>query len=253
MVILIAHEYFVCQFPHRDLPPLWLAHDTIRDEGVDTNDGNLSDISPPASNITLAVLRRDRSCRLSNSKDYVECAHLCPGTETNWFNGQAMASYNTNSQLLIDNSVNDAANAIALRADIHSAFDDHSFVFVRKHGVWVAHFLKPTNELGPCYHNTRIGFHREVSPAFLLSRFAYSIFPYLSSFLSPTAKKLLRFRDENGIEMIKELGGDDLRIVMTKTRGRSESLRRRRTDDDQETHQRKRCRISSADSSTTHC
>jgi hypothetical protein len=42
--------------------------------------------------------------------------------------------------------VDDICNAIALRSDVHSAFDDRKFVFVLKESCWV-HFFDLTNTL----------------------------------------------------------------------------------------------------------
>lgn len=85
-----------------------------------------------------------------------------------------------------------------------------------------------------------------VSHAFLLTRFAYSIFPFLSGFLNTNQKRVIRLRAENGNEHVKELSWDDLRIIMTKTRGRSESPIKRRIEDDQQTQQRKHHGVSSS-------
>lgn len=57
---------------------------------------------------------------------------------------------------------------------------------------------------------------------------------------------MIRLRAENGNEQVKELGSDDLRIIMTKPRGRSESPKKRRIEDDQQTQQRKHHGVSSS-------
>lgn len=211
----------------------------MRDEGVGNDKNDVPIIPPSASNFAPAVLNRDRTCWVSDYTDNVQCAHLCPSAEKDWFEAQSMAQYNLSPELSNIYVVSDIANAITLREDIHTTFDEHGFVLTRKFGVWMAHFLQLTRELGPCYHNTRIQIHSSVSHAFLLTRFAYSIFPFLSSFLNTNQKRVIRLQAENGNEQVKELGSNDLHIIMTKTRGRSESPKKRRIDDDQQTQQRK--------------
>lgn len=156
----------------------------MRDEGVGNDKNALPIIPPSASNLAPAVLNRDITCRLSNCKAYVQCAHLCPRAEKDWFEDQSMVKYNLNPKFSNNYVVCDIANAIALRPDIQCAFVEQGFVLTRKFGVWMAHFLRLTWDLGPCYHNTRIQIHPSVSHAFLLTRFAYSIFPFLGSFLN---------------------------------------------------------------------
>jgi hypothetical protein len=39
-------------------------------------------------------------------------------------------------------------NSISLRCDIHRTFDAGSLAIVRKDGIWVNYFVKPTTELG---------------------------------------------------------------------------------------------------------
>lgn len=79
-----------------------------------------------------------------------------------------MARHNLNPKLSDNHVVCDAANAIALRADIHTTFDEHRLVLTRKFGVWMAHFLQLTHDLGPCYYNTRIQIHRVYHMPFYL-------------------------------------------------------------------------------------
>jgi hypothetical protein len=70
-------------------------------------------------------------------------AHLCPRSELEWFTKQEMNRYNTNQSLSGANLVDDMANALALRSDIHTTFDAGTFVFTRKQDSWVSHFLTP--------------------------------------------------------------------------------------------------------------
>ncbi|MCJ1241285.1 hypothetical protein MMC14_009289 [Varicellaria rhodocarpa] len=141
---------------------------------------------PTPSKITSAVLMRDERCHMTSCVSYLESAHLCPRSESEWFESQQMAQYNLDFEL--SNGVDDTSNRIALRKDIHAAFDRNDFVFTRKHDSWAIHFLKLTPEWGPIYHNTPVKFAQGISHTSLLTRFAFSIFPLVKGFLLSTLK-----------------------------------------------------------------
>jgi hypothetical protein len=64
------------------------------------------------------------------------------------------------------------ANAIAMRADIHRAYDECRFILARKDGLWVAHFPELTYELGRMHSNKPPELNQDVSAMFLLVRLA---------------------------------------------------------------------------------
>ncbi|KAK4999507.1 hypothetical protein LTR66_001485 [Elasticomyces elasticus] len=123
------------------------------------------------------------------------------------------------------------ANAVAMRLDIHRAFNDCRFVIVRKGGLWVAHFLELTNELGMMYHNKPLEVAPGVSASFLLVRFAWAVFPRVKAFLEAGGPKLVRVR-ERSVDGVSEVNkiinvADILRILGT-GRGRSASAKKRK-------------------------
>lgn len=59
-----------------------------------------------------------------------------------------MRHYNLNLDLYGDHVVDHVCNAVALRSDIHTAFDERKFVFVPKRFRWVVHFFSLTITLG---------------------------------------------------------------------------------------------------------
>lgn len=142
---------------------------------------------------------RDKSCRVSGRRgaDYYESAHLVPRSDADWFQINGMGEYNLSQTLLGEWMVDDVRNAIALRRDIHAAFDDRKFVIVPKQSKWVVHFLGQTNSLGDDFHNTHIEL-KGISPQFLYARFAWTIFPLLSSFLNAHIPRELLVRLPNG-------------------------------------------------------
>ena len=215
------------RFPHDNPPPGW------------TFVPDFSDIIPPLfpvpslSSVSQAVRDRDVGCRLSGYQDGIERAHLCPRSELEWFTKQEMDRYNTNQSLSGANLVDDMANALALRSDIHTAFDAGTFVFTRKQNSWVSHFLAPTCNIGPEYHNVVVEMPVAVHPVFILTHFAWAILPRIRNFLIRGEKRVVKLRLSSGPEDIKELTGEKLRgILGTSARGRSNSPQKRQREED---------------------
>ena len=213
-------------FPHDNLPPTWTSC-SVSGRREDRNVG----IAPPAaSNLTAAVIRRDGSCRVTNAEDYVDRAHLCPRSQAEWFKENRMGRYNLNLDLQGEHRVDDISNTVALRSDIHRAFDKRRFVFVPKESRWVVHFFGLSNTLGQLYHNTPLELDPDISPNLLLARFAWTIFPAVSPFLEAGGGKKLRLRvtKEDGLhEEIQTVKPQEL-AVMGLTRGRNPSPKKRK-------------------------
>jgi HNH endonuclease len=208
-------------FPHGNLPPMWSKLASA------ANIGSNNQMAPPsASNLTSAILRRDERCRITSQRDYIETAHLCPRSEIIWFESNYMARYCLNGVLSNDYITDDICNAIALRSDIHTAFDDKTFVIVPKESKWVAHFLGVTYDLGHLYHNTAISLDPTVSVNCLLTRFAWAIFPRVGKFISFGVARDLRLRimqDGEAKYVNKTVAADEIRKMSTNTRSRSSS------------------------------
>ena len=67
-----------------------------------------------------------------------------------------MTVWNNDLTLDPDNLLRDLSNAVLLRSDIHTAFDQRKFVFFPKDPEgFVLHMLEPTSDIGQLYHNTR--------------------------------------------------------------------------------------------------
>jgi len=215
-------------FPHDNLPPAWwFPHDGLP----------IPPFAPTSSrsNASQAVKLCDGGCCVSPSQDGVEGAHICPEGEDEWFREQEMDQYNPISWRTGAKPVNNPANILTLRADIHIVFDAQSFIFTRKHGSWVSHFLTCTANLGSEYHNTRVNIPADVHPNFLLARLAWSVFPMVRTFFSRGESRLVRVALED-----KEMTSQELRETFfaqarnpSPTKSRSNSPRKRqRTDTD---------------------
>ncbi|KAJ9634508.1 hypothetical protein H2199_008965 [Coniosporium tulheliwenetii] len=215
-------------FPHDSPPPGWSFNPDLT-----ANVASLFPV-PSISSVSQAVRDRDGSCRLSGYQDGIERAHLCPRSEVQWFTQQEMDRYNISGSLVGLGLVDDTANALALRSDIHLSFDAGRFVFTRKRDQWVSHFLTPTSNLGPEYHNTTVEIPSSVHPAFLLARLAWAIFPGIRNFLIRGEKRLVTLRQETGSAWdVKELDREHLCCVLgIQPRGRSNSPTKRQREAD---------------------
>ena len=160
----------------------------------------------PQSNLTAAIRQRDITCRVTAFESGTEVAHLIPEHERQWFLANSMAMWNNDLTLDPDNLLRDLSNAVLLRSDMHTAFDQRKFVFFPKDsGGFVLHMLEPTSDIGQLYHNTRVNIPL-CSPEFLFARFAWSLFPSLSGFLSRPARSRLVVRlNADGERLIEEV------------------------------------------------
>jgi len=222
-------------FPHDDLPLAWSQF--TREEQASTFQGVI-----PPSNLSEAVLYRDQGCIVTRHGDYCTSSHICPKSETEWFNSSGLSVYNLNQMLPRHHTINDISNAISLRWDVHRAFDDRKFVILPKEGSWVIHFLSPTKDLGKLYHNTAVRLPPNVATTNLLARFAWSIFHSLR-LLDGRGRRHLRLRtEENGriLEIVKDVNLQDWHRSQAQSSSRSISPKKRRhlSEDDEATNLR---------------
>ncbi|KAF2820871.1 hypothetical protein CC86DRAFT_374153 [Ophiobolus disseminans] len=175
------------KYPHDRLPPHW------QQLSPDTNPTS-SSVTLAPSNLTTALLLRDGSCRLSGCREQLQVAHVVPQSELDWWKENDMSRYNTGSTATLD----DTANALLLRADLHIAFDKPRVALVPKPAAddsmrLVAHLLEYSPEIGHLYHN------RELHPTavgvdMLYARFAWSVFTLLDAFLECKIDRRLTLR-----------------------------------------------------------
>ncbi|KAL9000487.1 MAG: hypothetical protein Q9188_005659 [Gyalolechia gomerana] len=195
-------------FPHDNLPPEW------RPRPSTTSGGRLP--IPAPSNMTGYIKMRDQHCQITSDRDHIERAHLCPREETAWFRANNMRRYNRNQALVETYLLDDGSNGLALRPDLHDEFDDAGFVFTRKQQQWVVHFLRETYNLGPTYHNSTVHLKEEISPQFLLTRFAWAIFPLVRTFVDLGPKRSVYLRagaDDDETSVVKELDIEAIKNV----------------------------------------
>ncbi|KAH8701326.1 hypothetical protein GQ44DRAFT_732977 [Phaeosphaeriaceae sp. PMI808] len=164
------------RFPHDRIPAHW--------QQLSPNAAPLDSIFSP-SNLTTALQIRDGSCRISGHREGLQVAHIVPQAELDWWKGNDMSRYNLGPVDTLD----DTANAMFLRADLHINFDKSRFIFIPKpsgdgSGMRLRlHLFEPSAEYEHFYHNREL--HTSaVGVEMLYARFAWSLFPLLSAFLS---------------------------------------------------------------------
>lgn len=67
-------------------------------------------------------------------QEAAEVARLIPVNEEDWFDRNGMSQYNCN--LTMQSSVDNVANCLLLRADVHQLFNLRKFVFIPKHASY---------------------------------------------------------------------------------------------------------------------
>lgn len=207
----IAYPLFACfndwVFPHGKLPPAFSAittSSTARTLRADT----------PAANLSQTIIDRDSTCRISDYGDALEAAHLCPTNVDTWWRGNRMSRYCKNKMLPSASVTADVNNVIALRKDIHHMMDDQKFALVPKDNTWKIHFFSPTRNLGGKYHNRPVqALSPEISPAFILTRLAWTIFPLARDFLEAGPRRKIKVRTKDGTRNDLWVFGEEIRLL----------------------------------------
>lgn len=206
------------QFPH-NLPEQWKRCATVQVDSANT----------AQSDQAGAVQQRDIVCRVSRHSTSTEAAHLIPLHEMAWYNANSMSKYNNNTTLDASNLLRDPNNALLLRADLHKAFDDRKFVlFPKDDSGFVVHILQSAADLRLLYHNTRVTIPQcEVN--YVFARFAWSIFPFITGFLTSSQKpRLVVQRDEVSEDWItREVSAQTLTKRSVASRSNSPTKRSR--------------------------
>lgn len=158
-------------------------------------------------------------------------AHLIPAKEEGWFDRNAMSQYSCD--VTSNSSVNDVANCLLLRADVHRLFDQHKFVFIPKHASFeveeepslhlVCHLIGSSLELTEYYHNVPLRPTPGLSTEYLLAAFARVIFPLLGPFLRCQRPRRLIIVIGDSIT-IEEVPGDKCAMMALATGSRSRSV-----------------------------
>ncbi|KAI0436064.1 hypothetical protein F4803DRAFT_543466 [Xylaria telfairii] len=131
-------------------------------------------------------------CVVTQVSSLIHGAHLIPSAERDWFERNAMARYGTH------HDIDQSANKINLRNDVHAAFDDYWFAIVPKVDSYAVHILSATKmskrEFSEQFHNVSVLKQAPVSDAvsdipaeFLYARFARAVLLLLKPFVAQSA------------------------------------------------------------------
>jgi len=185
----VVPSFRTWRYPHDKHIPGWTDF-RIEDEGI--------------LGSAEAVLARDQCCRMTNSKEAIQAAHIIPRAERQWFALNSMPSYclldPTAGASIIDRS----SNGILLRSDIHRLWDTYRLFFVPKSSddgtktTLVAHVAAISAELLEMYHNVPLQELRGISKEYLLARFAYGILRQLRTFLQSGRDRWLIVQENDG-------------------------------------------------------
>ncbi|CVL09234.1 uncharacterized protein FMAN_14327 [Fusarium mangiferae] len=217
------------RFPHDNLPDLW-------------KDATISRPPPfsAVSNNRDAIVFRDVSCRISGHSRATEVAHLVPVADGHWL------TYNRMNKYCCDEPVNDQANMILLRKDLHHLFDQRRFAFIprgnpdEQNPPFLIHvFTSPqSTELVELYHNRLLQPIAGVSKELVFARFAQAVFDVENyRFLKGMARfACLLFDVKTGKSSVRDLTANQVRdnanvfTSFTQSRSNSPRKRERRSD-----------------------
>ncbi|KAL7627754.1 hypothetical protein AAE478_001949 [Parahypoxylon ruwenzoriense] len=163
-------------------------------------------------------------CGITNVSFAIKGAYLVPREERPWYNRNAMSQYGWGL-----GDIDNAANILPLRRDLHKCFDDRWFAIVPKIfeagtsvGVttsspqYVTHILSnEAAELWPTYHHTIVQSLHNSSRPYLFARFAWAILlrvkPYITAGIPRDVTRVYINNDERKTEYKAErLSGPQL-------------------------------------------
>ncbi|KAK6436399.1 hypothetical protein LTR95_007406 [Oleoguttula sp. CCFEE 5521] len=159
---------------------------------------------------TEGVLSRDgQRCRLTDSRESIQAAHLVPKAEGQWFEGNAMQTYWRGNPTAGPDTIDKPVNGITLRQDVHRSWDASRLFFVPKKSDGaskarlVVHVAAWSSELLALYHNVELQELRGLAWELLFVRFAYGILPQIRTFLGSGQARWLIVPIVNGLQETK--------------------------------------------------
>jgi len=156
-----------------------------------------------------------------------------------------MSRWNSDTSLVGQSLLDDHANLLLMRSDIHKAFDEGIFVLYPKDATGFSlHIMEPSPDLAILYHNARTYPIVYCRPEFLYARFARSLFRFISGFLAmPVDRAVITIKSDSEqtrvLEMRKSI---DIRDRVASSRSRSPRKRKQRTLDAEEFDEERDCK-----------
>jgi len=236
----VVPSFRTWRYPHDEDIPGW-ADLRIEDEGIFGS--------------AEAVLARDQACRMTDSKEGTQAAHIVPKAERQWFALNSMPSYCVLDPTAGASIIDRSSNGILLRSDIHKLLDTYRLFFVPKLSdgetemSLVAHVTAISAELLESYQNVRLQELRGISKEYLLARLAYGVLRQLRTFLQSGRDRWLVVQENDGSINMSQYAASacaqfaedqgDGRSSRSPTKSPSKSPKRRRdTADSHDVNQR---------------
>lgn len=119
--VVLSFAYW--EFPQGNLPNLWAPPPPSTP--LDTSQLLL----PVQSDVTLAAMVRDRSCRISSRLEGCDVAHIIPRNELPWFEINGIGNCAIQRR---GSKIHDAQNLLIIRQDLRFTFDQQNFTIVPK-------------------------------------------------------------------------------------------------------------------------
>lgn len=199
VVVNEPYKYPVCpsftnwRFPHDSFPTHWSSPTISR----------ITLANKPPSAFSEKILASNGTCIVTGYTTSVQACHLCPHSQADWFRKNKMETYNLAEYNRAEHFLDDTANGITLRADLHLYFDAGGFVLMRKSDSgYTLHCLQSSGDILPMFHNHKTQLMTNVRPEFLYTRLAYAILPKVSAFLSSPGlpKRIIRVKAGSAFE-----------------------------------------------------
>ena len=119
------------------------------------NGVEMKSLDPTTRDFRTSVINRDGSCRMSKWTTGLEAAHLVDVCDQEWYMAQNLRHLNRDACQTI-RPIHTSSNGIALRADLHQAFEQDAFVlFPKSKGCYEVHVLEQRPDLLAVFHRCR--------------------------------------------------------------------------------------------------
>jgi len=148
---------------------------------------------PPEGGLIDALLAHDITCRLTDTAEGTEHAHLVLGSEVARFQQNTMFRYGVSPRPEVE-PIHVLRNALSLRSDIHIVFDQRRFAIVpkplssdetgRANYTLAVHVFSPSSstQFAKLYHHIAIQPLHGISLEYIFARFAWTVFAYSAQF-----------------------------------------------------------------------
>ncbi|PGH29520.1 hypothetical protein GX50_07729 [[Emmonsia] crescens] len=161
-------------------------------------------------------------CGITNFSICTEEAHIVPKEEVHWYLRNGMSQYGRDL-----GDIDDSANLLSLRSDIHKCFDNRWLVIVPKvaggggtfdtdtssrSARYVSHILsRRAAEYWPTYHNTVVQYIENESGPYLFARFAWAVLLLVKAFVtSGYPRHVIRVQELTDVEDIETAWKEEL-------------------------------------------